>query len=61
MRTDDGLPEAKRQRYVLPAGTFFTLRDGPDRPHHHLLQPAGLDRAGLGMSLRVRGADRRGA
>jgi steroid delta-isomerase-like uncharacterized protein len=26
--TDDGLPEARGQRYVLPAGTFFTLRDG---------------------------------
>lgn len=26
--TDDGLPEAKGQRYVLPAGTFFSLEDG---------------------------------
>jgi len=26
--TDDGLPEAKGQRYILPAGTFFTLREG---------------------------------
>jgi len=26
--TDEGLPEAKGQRYVLPAGTFFTIRDG---------------------------------
>ncbi|MBZ4023395.1 isopropylmalate/homocitrate/citramalate synthase [Rhodobacter sp. TJ_12] len=26
--TDEGLPEAKGQTYVLPAGTFFTLRDG---------------------------------
>jgi steroid delta-isomerase-like uncharacterized protein len=26
--TDDGLPEAKGQRYSLPAGSFFTLRDG---------------------------------
>jgi len=24
--TDDGLPEAKGQRYVLPGGAFFTLR-----------------------------------
>lgn len=28
LRTDPGLPEAKGQRYVLPAGSFFTLRDG---------------------------------
>lgn len=26
--TDEGLPEAKGQRYVLPAGAFFELRDG---------------------------------
>lgn len=26
--TDDGLPEAAGQAYVLPAGTFFDLRDG---------------------------------
>ena len=26
--TDGGLPEAKGQRYVLPAGTFFALSDG---------------------------------
>ena len=26
--TDDGLPPAKGQRYVLPAGTFFEVRDG---------------------------------
>ncbi len=26
--TDDGLPEAKGQTYTLPAGSFFTLRDG---------------------------------
>ncbi len=26
--TDDGLPEAQNQRYTLPAGTFFALRDG---------------------------------
>jgi len=26
--TDAGLPEARGQRYVLPAGAFFTLRDG---------------------------------
>lgn len=26
--TDAGLPEAKGQTYQLPAGTFFTLRDG---------------------------------
>lgn len=28
LRTDDGLPEAKGQRYVLPAGAFFEVRDG---------------------------------
>ncbi len=26
--TDAGLPEAKGQKYVLPAGTFFAMRDG---------------------------------
>jgi steroid delta-isomerase-like uncharacterized protein len=26
--TDSGLPEAKGQKYVLPAGTFFAVRDG---------------------------------
>lgn len=26
LTTDDGLPEAKGQTYVLPAGTFFTLK-----------------------------------
>jgi len=26
--TDTGLPEAKGQTYVLPAGTFFAIRDG---------------------------------
>lgn len=28
LKTDPGLPEAKGQRYVLPAGTFFAFRDG---------------------------------
>ena len=28
LETDDGLPEAKGQHYVLPAGSFFTLKDG---------------------------------
>lgn len=28
LQTDEGLPEAKGQTYVLPAGTFFTIRDG---------------------------------
>jgi steroid delta-isomerase-like uncharacterized protein len=28
LRTDGGLPEAKGQRYVLPAGSFFALKDG---------------------------------
>ncbi|MBB2164816.1 SnoaL-like domain-containing protein [Gluconacetobacter sp. 1b LMG 1731] len=28
LSTDDGLPEAHGQRYVLPAGAFFTLRAG---------------------------------
>lgn len=28
LATDEGLPEARGQRYVLPAGAFFTLRDG---------------------------------
>ena len=27
-RTAPGLPEATGQTYVLPAGAFFTLRDG---------------------------------
>lgn len=26
--TDEGLPMARGQRYTLPAGAFFTLRDG---------------------------------
>ncbi len=26
--TDEGLPEAKGQRYVLPAGAFFEIADG---------------------------------
>ena len=28
LQTDPGLPEAKGQRYVLPAGSFFSLRGG---------------------------------
>ncbi|MFP3384446.1 ketosteroid isomerase-related protein [Tritonibacter sp. SIMBA_163] len=28
LATDDGLPEAHQQRYKLPAGSFFELRDG---------------------------------
>jgi steroid delta-isomerase-like uncharacterized protein len=28
LNTDPGLPEAKGQRYRLPGGSFFTLRDG---------------------------------
>ena len=28
LKTDPGLPEAKGQVYVLPAGAFFELRDG---------------------------------
>lgn len=28
LKTDDGLPEAKGQTYRLPAGSFFTLKDG---------------------------------
>lgn len=28
LRTDPGLPEARGQQYVLPAGAFFSLRDG---------------------------------
>ena len=28
LQTDPGLPEAHGQTYVLPAGGFFTLRDG---------------------------------
>jgi len=27
LKTDEGLPPAKGQRYVLPAGIFFTLKD----------------------------------
>lgn len=26
--SEDGLPAAKGQKYVLPAGTFFAIRDG---------------------------------
>lgn len=28
LKTDGSLPEARGQTYVLPAGSFFTLRDG---------------------------------
>jgi steroid delta-isomerase-like uncharacterized protein len=28
LNTDEGLPKAKGQTYVLPAGTFFVIRDG---------------------------------
>jgi steroid delta-isomerase-like uncharacterized protein len=28
LKTDAGLPEARGQRYVLPAGAFFDVRDG---------------------------------
>ncbi|MBB2201425.1 ketosteroid isomerase-related protein [Gluconacetobacter tumulisoli] len=28
LATDDGLPPASGQTYVLPAGAFFTVRDG---------------------------------
>lgn len=28
LATDEGLPPANGQTYVLPAGTFFSLRDG---------------------------------
>lgn len=28
LATDPGLPEARGQAYVLPAGSFFALRDG---------------------------------
>lgn len=28
LNTDPGLPEAKGQRYHLPGGSFFTLKDG---------------------------------
>ncbi|MBS0564451.1 MAG: nuclear transport factor 2 family protein [Proteobacteria bacterium] len=28
LKTDPGLPEARGQTYVLPAGAFFSLRDG---------------------------------
>ena len=28
LNTDEGLPEARGQRYVLPAGAFFIIRDG---------------------------------
>lgn len=28
LATDEGLPEARGQSYCLPAGSFFTLRDG---------------------------------
>lgn len=28
LATDDGLPPARRQTYVLPAGAFFEVKDG---------------------------------
>lgn len=28
LATDEGLPEARGQRYVLPAGAFYEIRDG---------------------------------
>lgn len=28
LQTDPGLPEARGQTYILPAGSFFSLRDG---------------------------------
>lgn len=28
LKTDEGLPPAKGQRYELPAGSFFTLKNG---------------------------------
>lgn len=28
LQTDEGLPEARGQKYVLPAGAFFEIRDG---------------------------------
>lgn len=28
LRTDEGLPDAKGQKYRLPAGAFFDIRDG---------------------------------
>ncbi|MBO1075695.1 ketosteroid isomerase-related protein [Roseomonas marmotae] len=28
LATDEGLPEARGQTYILPAGAFFELRDG---------------------------------
>ncbi|EAQ26328.1 ketosteroid isomerase-related protein [Roseovarius sp. 217] len=28
LETDQGLPDAQGQSYVLPAGSFFTLKDG---------------------------------
>ena len=28
LATDEGLPEATGQAYVLPAGAFFEIRDG---------------------------------
>lgn len=28
LKTDPGLPEARGQKYILPAGGFFSLKDG---------------------------------
>lgn len=28
LKTDSGLPEARGQKYCLPAGSFFNIRDG---------------------------------
>jgi GNAT superfamily N-acetyltransferase len=54
LETDEGLPEARGQTYVLPAGGLFRHTGRPDHAGRDLLQPRRLDAAGLGMSLSFR-------
>jgi steroid delta-isomerase-like uncharacterized protein len=50
--TDLGMPEARGQRYRLPGRRLLRDPRRQDRPRHHHLQPARLDRAGLGLRER---------
>jgi GNAT superfamily N-acetyltransferase len=51
LATDEGLPEARGQTYVLPAGGFSLHPGRADRAGGDLLQPRRLGAAGLAMSL----------
>lgn len=50
LSSDEGLPPAMGQRYRLPGGRLLRRARGPHYPRHQLLQPAGLDRPGQGLS-----------